>query len=228
MRIGSVILAALLATPLFVVAKDLGVQGDVYPIVERDLRQRIMQDLSKMDMQKYKKDMMEMPERFEKSMPIRDLPRVAKTSTRWLDMSITIPDDIQGPIKGPDGEWVTAVIVPKGTRVNPLGNGANPQEVVLFFDGQDEAQVKFVEDVLKARPWDVLPVNTSGSPKPASVRFERPVFFASDEQLKRFDIKATPSAMYAGEGKRDGLMGVTELAPPYTVKALNKIRVPKL
>lgn len=203
-------------------SKDLGKFGDVFQITEPDLRISLIAEASKVNVDKYKAELTDSAKSYDSKFPLRELPSASKTSTRYLDMSVTIQQDIVGPIKGPDGEWHNGIIVPKGTKANPL-HEYKPHDALLFIDAQDSRQLEFATSVLKDRPWDIQIVNTSGPTNDLSKRFNRPVFFATDDQLSRFDIKATPSLVYAAEGKYDGLMAITELSAPYTKKQINKV-----
>lgn len=205
-------------------ARDLGVHDKVYPLIEEDMRVQLMRDLIKRaSPEAVGKVAQAAADSYDKSLPTRNLSTADKTRVRYLDMSIEAQGDIVGPRKQPDGSYKDEVLVPKGTRVNPLEPGRpRPMQALLFFDATDEKQFEFARTISAAR-WDVWPINVSGETIKHAKAWNRPVFFASDQQLVRFGIQTVPSLIYPASGEYDGLMAVAEFSPSsYTAKAVQK------
>jgi len=202
------------------VAKDLGVQGSVWPILERDMREFVVEAASKTDWDAIHEQRKESARTYADRLPKRVWPKVEGTETFWMDPSIELATDIQAPVKGPDGKLVWEVLFTKGTRVNPLTK-VRPSVAQLFFDGNDPAQVALVEEVLKAEPLRVVPIEAGqGSVLESRKRFNRPVFHATDEAVQRFQLRGLPTLVYTGFGARALYMGITQYAAPYSATAV--------
>jgi len=222
-RIIPALLLALLvvaAGPLF--AKDLGVYGRVWDIIEIDIRELLIQSAGRINVQELQDKMRQSAESYLDNLPRRSTLRVTSTRTRWLDPSFVLDDDIRVPIRNEDGEWEWGILHKKGTRFNPL-SVQRPRDAMLFFDGEDQDQLKFVEAVVKEFPGKVMPVEATGAnPDKLAQKLGVPVFSATDQMRARFRIEATPALLYAGEGEHSLELGMTEFAPPYTTAAAER------
>lgn len=177
-------------------AKDLGTMGDVYTIRETDLITFIQSRVTELqksgqwhaiesDMQK-------------RAMNYRDRPSVVQGLTKatetksWLfDPSITLGRDITSP----DGSR----IVPAGTRVNPLTR-VTLSNALIFFDGDDESQVKWVMTQTRALNGRTKLILVKGSVLDQEKVFHQPIFFDQAGRLiKRFHIQHMP-AMVSQQG----------------------------
>lgn len=219
---------ALAAAPLYVFvavaaqARDLGVLGTVWPIVEPDIRQAMVESAARVDWDAARQRMRDQAAAYGDSLPKRALPVASRTETRWVDPSITASADIQAPIAGPDGEYAWRVAVPAGTRVNPLRT-FRPVSALLFFDGTSETQLAFVREVLAARPDDVQPVEAAGAnPARLTEKLGRLVTSATDAMLGRFAVRSLPTLLHAGEGVNEFNLGITTFAMPFAVAELNR------
>lgn len=213
----TVMLLACLAAAGQSPARDLGVQGNVWPIVERDMRQMLLESAMSTDWSGAQESLKESARTYVDRLPKRQLPTPEQTQTRWIDPSIVISSDIQAPVEQPDGDYQWQVIIPAGTKVNPLVTH-RPVTAMLFFDGADPAQVDLVEQTLKAEPWRVVPVEAgAGNVRASFERFNRPVFHANDALVSRFQISQLPSILYPGTGEQRLLLGLTSFSPPFNV-----------
>lgn len=211
------LLAALSATCF---AKDFGVQGTAWPILEQDMREYVLEAASKTDWDAANQRLKDSAEKYPETLAKRLWPAVSATSTAWMDPSIELTDDIQAPVKGPDGKLQWQVMVPRGTRVNPLAQ-VRPSTAMLFFDGSDPEQLAFVEQALKHAPGKLLPIEAGrGSVLESNKVLKVPVFHASDEAVQRFQLRAMPTLVYPGSGMRAMFLGNTVFAPPYSLSAL--------
>lgn len=194
-------------------AVDLGVHGTVWQIVERDMREVMAEELAKVDVSAINAELVKSAETFFERLPQAGLPRAEETRTRWVDPSIELQSEIKAPFKREDGEWEWRVLHPAGTRVNPLEH-VQPPDRMLFFNAESEEETKFVREVLKLHPVDVTPVATGGNIKPLTESLDRPVYFAKDDLLSRFAVKATPSMVGTGKGVLALYLAVTEIKLP--------------
>lgn len=219
-------LVATLLSSLFVLpahAKDLGVQGNTWPIVEIDFRQLMLESAAKVDMNKVQDDLKASTERFFDNLPRRILPSAEKTTTRYIDPSITLTSDIQAPVANASGDYQWTTLYAKGTKVNPLEK-FRPLTAMLYFDGTSEEQLKFVREALAANPMRIVPVETAGANvKTLSKSFNRPIFFANDGMMARFRVTQLPALLYPGSGEYANYLGLTAFAAPYKVSELEAV-----
>jgi conjugal transfer pilus assembly protein TraW len=196
-------------------AKDLGVQGQTWPVLEIDFRQTVLESAAKADWGKARDELKASAESFFDSFPQRRIGSVVHTETRYLDPSITVESDIKIPTPDREGNISWRVLHPKGTKVNPL-DSFRPLTALLFFDGNSESQVKFVQEALEKNPMKIVPLETGGSNvKALSELLKRPVFYANDSMLARFNIANLPALLYAASGKFSKYMGLTSFSEPY-------------
>jgi conjugal transfer pilus assembly protein TraW len=211
---------ALAMTALSANAKDYGVSGTTWPIIEIDIRQLLMQDAMDVDWSKIQDGMKSSAKNYLKNLPKRTLPHIETTSTAWIDPSIVISSDVQSPVKLADGTLSWRVLVPKGTRVNPLEK-YRPVTCFLFFDGADESQLLLVKNVLKKENTRIIPVEAgSGDLNKDNEYLGRGISYATEVMLQRFKVPYLPSLLYPGTGTRELFLGLTSYAPPYTVDAV--------
>jgi conjugal transfer pilus assembly protein TraW len=211
---------ALACASVSVYAKDLGVQGTVWPIVERDIRQMMVEQAANVEWSKVQGEIADSGRAYLDNLPKRRMTSVESTSTVWLDPSIELTSDIQVPVKGADGSFSWQVLAAKGTRVNPLAQ-TRPLTALLFFDGADPAQLSAVAAVLKTEPLRVVPVEAGrGSMRDNNERLARPVFHANDAMMGRFQVRSLPTLVYPGMADRALFLGVTSFAAPFSPREM--------
>jgi hypothetical protein len=214
-----------LALSTYAGAHDLGVQGRVWEITEIDIRQLLMESLARADFEAVRKEREKATTDFMDNLPKRQMARTDKTETRWIDPSLEIVNDIQTVGDDPETKelaWNT--LHKKGTRVNPL-LVQKPLTALLFFDGKSKEQLEFVDKVLREDTHGriVLLEATGVNVGDLTKMFGRPVFYANDQVVERFNINVAPSLLYAGDGEYEGLLGLTSFASPYQVQALKAV-----
>lgn len=210
--------ALLLVSTTVPEAKDLGVHGRVYDIIEIDMRALLVASANRADVDHLQQELRSSAERYLDNLPRRETGRVQRTQTRWLDPSFVLDEDIAAPMQNANGEWEWGVLHRKGTRFNPL-TVQRPHNAMLFFDGNDAEQWIFVSKMVEAYPGKVMPVEATGAnPERLALELEVPVFSATDQMRARFEIRATPSLLYAGEGPHTLELGMTEFAAPYSLE----------
>jgi conjugal transfer pilus assembly protein TraW len=171
-------------------AKDLGTMGDVYAIREVDLlmfiQSRVVELQKSGQWHAIESDMQ------KRAINYRDRPSVVAGLTKatetksWLfDPSITLGRDITSP----DGNR----IVPAGTHVNPLTK-ISLSKALIFFDGDDEAQVKWVMSQTKILQGRTKLILVKGSLLDQEKAFHQPLYFDQSGRLtKRFNIQHVPA-----------------------------------
>ena len=184
-------LAMLLLAVVPALARDLGVRGATWPIVEPDLLADIEARLSDMeDSGELARLEDEARERARRSVEQPELvPGIVAASeyrAREFDPSIVVAQDILGP----NGEVLAAA----GARIDPFEHVTLTADV-LFVDGRREAEIAWA--LARGRPAKI--VLLAGRPLDLMRRHGRPFYFDLGGRLaERFAIRATPTVLSPG------------------------------
>jgi conjugal transfer pilus assembly protein TraW len=207
--------AALLATLGLAHAKDHGVQGNVWPIIEVDMRQTLLESAARTDWGKVNQQVIESGKRFLSNLPKRQLPQASQTGTAYFDPSLVLTSDIQAPVKQGDGTYKWEVLAAKGSKVNPL-DSYHPVTALFFFDGSQQDQRDLLKKLFASGEERIVPIEAgSGDVKDLGDTFERPIYHASDAIVSRFQVKYLPSLVYPGTGTNSKYIAVTSFGQPY-------------
>ena len=190
-----VIISALLLS-INAKAKDFGVVGRTSEIKEVDAIEEIKGKLSDMEA---RGELNEHNERMKKEVSDRikspkslNLGRVSEVREYEYDPSIEVKEDLR------DARGI--VFHRKGTKVNPLDVVSMPYELI-FFDGEDEDQLKYV--IKKYEESEIKPklILTGGSPIKLEEEYKLDFYFDQRGVLiKQLGIKAVP-AIVMQDGK---------------------------
>lgn len=174
---------------------DHGTRGPVFDIKERDLIELLKGKVAALDW-KQKKD--QALERFWTKQQFLTLPVAPTDRHKSVDPSIYLTNDIQGA----DG----AVIVPQGTRINPLEHVAFNQALVIF-DPLDPRQLAVAltnyKALLKKYPKVTLIATQFDSTagwnfyRDLTNKFDAPVFKLTSDVSQRFNLEFSPSIVTA-------------------------------
>ena len=174
---------------------DFGVRGPVEPIMERDLIEVMQDRMAGIDWAARKDQAIA---RFWSGQSFITLPRANRARTRRLDPSIALTADLLDA----DG----TVLVPRGTRINPLDSRPFTQALVVF-DPLDAEQVAQVERRLPELAQHVSRVTLIvtrldradgwGSYQRVTDHFDAPVFKLTPEIQSRFELACVPSIVTA-------------------------------
>lgn len=171
-------------------AKDLGVMGDVYTIREMDLlsliQSRVVSLQQSGQWQAIETDMQQRAMRYrDRPTAVPGLTKATETKSWLFDPSITLGRDVTAP----DGTR----IVRAGTRVNPLTK-ISLSKALIFFDGDDEDQVKWVLKQVKAQQRPAKLILVQGSLLQQEKTFHQPIYFDQSGRLtKHFAIQHVPA-----------------------------------
>lgn len=213
----TVLLAAFTVSPAS--SKDLGVQGNIWEIVERDMRQLVMESAARVDWDKVNNELADRSKRYIDELPIRRMPTAQQTEVVWIDPSITLESEIQAPVKQPDGSWKWQVLYPKGHKYNPLDD-SRPLTAMLFIDSSDEDQLRLAKEMLVVEPMRIQVVEAGqGSVRKGTEAIGRPLFYANDQLLNRFQVTRLPSMLFANERMNRGRLGLLSFAKPFDIQA---------
>ena len=185
-------------------AKDLGVRGATWPVVEPDLLVEIEARLLAMqrsgDLARLEEEARTRARQsLEEPEPVPGIASARERRSRLFDPSIAVAQDIRTA----DGTLIAAA----GTRVNPLERLPLTRDLI-FVDGRREAEIAWAlaRERKGGRPAKI--VLLAGRPLDLMRRHRRPFFFDTGGRLAaRFGIAATPTLV-----EQDGAMlRITEI-----------------
>lgn len=195
--------------------KDFGIQGNVWPIVEHDIRQDIIESANQVDWKKAQSELKENAVSFSKRLPKRAFSVSEEWKTVWMDPSIELVDDIRAPMRNDKGDLEWKILYPKGTRVNPLDTN-RPVTAMFFFNGNDPEQVEFLKDLIAKNPHKILPIEAGeGNVEESAKEFKIPVFYAQDFSINKFNITNLPALVYPGDAPHQNFIGTTFFPKPF-------------
>ncbi len=182
----TIVLLAAILLALPAAAKDLGVRGATWPVIEPDLLEEIEARLVGMqrsgELARLKEEARKRALRkLEEPDPVPGVAPARDHRSRLFDPSITVARDIRTP----DGVLIAAA----GTRVSPLERLPLTRDLV-FVDGRRPAEIAWA--LAHERPVKI--VLLAGRPLDLMRRHRRPFFFDAGGRLaERFAITATPT-----------------------------------
>ena len=168
-----------------VYAKDFGVLGTIYPVIEDSLLDHLSYQLSKISSEVLAFKQLEIQEKIKKSVltppAVQGLRRATTYQILILDPSIRLDKDIL--------DHQGHVIAKKNSTYNPLAS-LQLKASLLIFDGTDLEQIKWAEKQGSHVKW----VLTSGQPFKLMKKYNRIVYFDQEGTIcKRFNITNTPA-----------------------------------
>lgn len=174
-------------------AKDFGIQGHVFPIVEQNILEYIEEKLREVNLEEFNNKFQEQVKKsVNRPKSVTGIVKAETPNTHYHDPSYVLEDDIFDH----EGKLMHA----RGTKVNPLEH-MPLREVLIFVDGDDEAQVEYALNERRSRGGFAKIILTNGAPLELSN--EHKVWFFFDQAgifTKKFEITQVPSLV-----EQDGL-----------------------
>jgi len=172
-------------------AQDLGVIGQMYAIEEVDLLAHIEGQLKTTEMQTKIAEMQEDIKLKVANINFKPKPvaltKATATKEYMFDPSTMVMQDLT--------DHAGKVFYKAGTRVNPLAQAELPAPL-LFIDGDDEQQLKFVEEYEKLHEVTVDLILTNGAPFRLSQSLNRAVYFDQGGAItSHFKIEHIPAVV---------------------------------
>lgn len=200
-------------------AKDLGVEGQVYEIIEEDIRVMVMRLVARHDWTPDQQELEQSARAYTKSLPQYILPRAEKTHTRWKDVGVITTEDIYLPLadmeNGSIFEPVPTLAVEKGTYLNPISQlPAAAIERLFIFDATDADQLALARALMAMKIPMLNFMVVAGDPGELSADVQQPVFHPPPTMLDKFHVRAVPTLVGFGRGRHQGHMALTEIAFP--------------
>jgi len=168
-------------------AKDFGVHGTTYPVIEESLLEHLQHQLSTLPPETLHLKQLEVQERVKKSVlsptPVTEIHKATTFRTFTIDPSITLDKDIldhQGHI-----------IAAKGATVNPLTT-VQLKASLLIFDGTDPEQITWALAQGDHTKWILI----KGCPFDLMKHYDRIVYFDQGGAIcQQFKITAVPAVV---------------------------------
>lgn len=153
-------------------AKTLGVVGETFPVAEQSFLAFIASRLHQMnqtgEMRAIEEQMVvDASEHANRPTPVR-LSRTDVSHTHRYTPRVVLSDDIR--------DHLNRVLIPRGTSVNALEKLPNYQPHWAFFNADDRAQVRWIEQVLNDKP-DTKVILTGGAIGPMERALHVEIFF---------------------------------------------------
>jgi len=175
--------------PCAVFAKDLGMRGHVYPVIEGNLIELIQNRLKTFkDNGKLKeierKWVLDVAKKSLRPTPLY-LPRAGKTTVHYYTPVASVSNDIINA-KG-------QVVVAKGASINTLVRMPYYNPSWVFIDADDSIQLDFAKKIKGMRANTKI-ILTKGNVKEAEDNIDAPIYFDQHGTLvKKLKIKSLPA-----------------------------------
>jgi len=179
-----------------VYASDLGIMGQVYPIQEEDFLEFIMHRIAGMQSSgEWQKIESEFSQRVkihvDRPKAISGIKKCIQNRSWNHDPSIMVPHDFY--------DTTGRVLAKAGTTINPL-KYVTLHKVLIFFDGDDQQQVAWAENMHQKLLGSAKLILVRGSISDQVKRFHQPIYFDQEGKLvNKFNISNVP-AMVKQEG----------------------------
>lgn len=208
-------------------ATDLGVEGQVFELIEEDFRVMLMRLMARQDWLAAAQRMERSARDYTRNLPQYRLPRAQQTRTHWKDVGIIVSEDVYLPWV----EWETGSVfepeevlaVPAGTYLNPIGHlPSGAIERLFVFDATDEEQLELAETLMAANIDQLSFMLVAGDVGELSARLNRPIFHPPADMFEMFQIRTVPTLIGFGRGQHHGHLATTEIALPATAETIRK------
>jgi conjugal transfer pilus assembly protein TraW len=184
------LLVTLLSIPLTVMARNLGVHGQTYPILEQDFLEWIQARLTTLQQQGQlhilqQQWVKEVAKHADRPTPVAGITTTSVPRTWSWNPSIQVSTSIQDP----NG----AVLIPAGTIVNPL-NLISLRHDLVFYNGDDPKQVQWAQKIDTQQKGEEKLILVQGSLSSQLMIFKKLIYFDQQGRLtRRFHIQHVPA-----------------------------------
>lgn len=168
---------------------DYGVMGEVFPILERDLIEVILQKLHKLQvdgkLEEYNQQIQaKVKKSIERPSPVKDITHTKAPRSYTFDPTITVSKDLK------DHNGV--VFYRKGDKVNPL-HYRQMTKPFLLIDGDDADHLTWALRMLKKHPLAKI-ILVKGAPLQIWRELGIPIYFDQFGKItEKFGIKQVPA-----------------------------------
>lgn len=170
----------------FAAVHHLGTFGRTYAIAERNAIEELKERAAAVDWsQVFSPE--KMGDAIKKYKPnVLQLPPALESKKRIVDISYRLDIDI------PDGKG--GIQYPAGYTFNPL-EYTRYTKTIIVINGDDLKQVNWFLGSDHARSFHTMLLLSDGSYYELAKKFERPVYYATSQIVKRLQLRAVPSVI---------------------------------
>jgi conjugal transfer pilus assembly protein TraW len=163
---------------------DLGVEGDVFEIKEPDMREWIKNKAKNFDFVKLQNELTDKVTNFKPKG--FEISRAIEYKTHYYNPEVVLTE----PLFDHKGN----ILKPAGYRDNPL-NYFSFTQTLVFFDGNDEKQLKYAFDI-EAQKDNVVLIEVNGDVLGDIKKYKKSIFFANQNLVDKLQIQRVPSMAY--------------------------------
>lgn len=216
-----VMAAGAAVVPEVAVSRDLGIEGQVFEPIEEDFRLAMLRMVARHDWTREIQNLEQSARDYTKNLPQFYLPLAERTQTRWKDVGLVTSEDIYFPTI----DWETGSVfepqqmlaVPAGTYLNPVAQLPSAAiDRVFVFDATAPDQLEFAKQLMRLNIPLLSFMIVAGDLTPISNEMQRPVFHATEDMLRTFQVRAVPTLIGFGRGPHLGHLATTEFKLPMT------------
>lgn len=160
---------------------DLGKVGEVYPVIEPDIREEMKREAA-LRWENIKKAHLKKISDY-RPFDLQPLPKAKQDRRFVVDMTYTLDHDI----KDKEGR----VVYPRGYTFNPL-DYIHMSIGLVVIDGDDPAQVRWFKDSPYRDDHRMKLLLSCGSARNLAVELNRGVFYLGADVAKRLQLKVVP------------------------------------
>jgi conjugal transfer pilus assembly protein TraW len=167
-------------------AKDFGVQGHIFEILEQDFLEVINARLKAVDWNQFNQKIQDKTKDYvETPTAIKNITKANESKEYFYDPTYVLAQDIR--------DHTGKLIHAKGTKVNPL-EFTSLKDDLIFIDGDDETQVKFALKTYKEKNEKLKIILVKGSPLKLQREIKIWIYFDQGGVLTtKLDIKEIPA-----------------------------------
>ena len=146
-------------------AKDFGIEGHTFPIIEENILEVIEKRLAKIDLKQLNAELKQKTQEYVENPPAaKGITKAKENKVIYFDPTYVVPNDIYNHLG-------ILISEKKGTRINPLEHIAL-RESLIFIDGDDEEQVSYALSLSDANI-----ILVKGSPLKLQRKHKRWIYF---------------------------------------------------
>jgi conjugal transfer pilus assembly protein TraW len=184
-----IFISLLLAIIIFahhVSAKDFGIEGHTFPIIEEDILKVIEKKLGNIDIDKFNKEIQNKTKEYiERPKAVFGIKKAKERKVSYFDPSYKVPENIY--------DHNNNLLHEADKIINPLEH-TTLQHSMIFIDGDDEEQVKLALDIISKKQGKLKIVLVKGSPLKIQRKHKIWIYFDQAGFItNKFGIKEVPA-----------------------------------
>ena len=167
-------------------AKDFGIEGHTFPILEQDILKVIEKKLANIDIDKFNKEIQNKTKEYiERPKAVLGIKKAKERKVFYFDPSYKVPENIY--------DHNNNLLHASGKIINPLEHTAL-QNSMIFIDGDDEEHVELALNISKQKESKLKVILVKGSPLKVQRKHKIWIYFDQAGFITtKFGIKEVPA-----------------------------------